>query len=129
MAVSDGLPGKEKRAERAAAGSCPIGNGAVTSAVLVHLRVEPAHFVVKAMTNVSSATPTSFDGAVAMVKFVADSILYDDNQMRLKMPTSLADNCELLFRAYNVFMKAKTTGRPRLLLEAVKAEQARRRAA
>jgi hypothetical protein len=32
------------RAERAAAGSCPIGNGAVTSAVLVHLRVEPAHF-------------------------------------------------------------------------------------
>src|SRR5258706_9012481 len=70
MAVSDGLPGKEKRAERAAAGSCPIGNGAVTSAVLVHLRVEPAHFVVKAMTNVSSATPTSFDGAVAMVKFV-----------------------------------------------------------
>jgi hypothetical protein len=31
------------RAERAAAG-CPIGNGAVTSAVLVHLRVEPAHF-------------------------------------------------------------------------------------
>jgi hypothetical protein len=52
---------------------------------------------VKAMTNVSSATPTSFDGAVAMVKFVAYSILYDDNQMRLKMPTSLADNCELLF--------------------------------
>ena len=42
---------------------------------------------------------------------------------------SLADNCELLFRAYNVFVKAKTTGRPRLLLEAVKAEQARRRAA
>src|SRR6266478_6942825 len=32
-----------RRAERAAAG-CPIGNGAVTSAVLVHLRVEPAHF-------------------------------------------------------------------------------------
>ena len=32
-----------RRAERAAAG-CPIRNGAVTSAVLVHLRVEPAHF-------------------------------------------------------------------------------------
>jgi hypothetical protein len=30
------------RAERAAAGIVP--NGAVTSAVLVHLRVEPAHF-------------------------------------------------------------------------------------
>src|ERR1700730_17994431 len=32
-----------RRAERAAAG-CPNRNGAVTSAVLVHLRVEPAHF-------------------------------------------------------------------------------------
>ena len=34
---------RRRRAERAAAG-CPIGNGAVTSAVPVHLRVEPAHF-------------------------------------------------------------------------------------
>jgi hypothetical protein len=38
------MGGQPRRgAERAAAG-CPIGNGAVTSAVLVHLRVEPAHF-------------------------------------------------------------------------------------
>ena len=32
------------RAERAAAGIVPNRNGAVASAVLVHLRVEPAHF-------------------------------------------------------------------------------------
>ena len=32
------------RAERAAAGIVTNRNGAVTSAVLVHLRVEPAHF-------------------------------------------------------------------------------------
>jgi hypothetical protein len=35
---------RQSAAERAAAGIVPNTNGAVTSAVLVHLRVEPAHF-------------------------------------------------------------------------------------
>jgi hypothetical protein len=54
--------------------------------------------------------------------------LYDTESL-LQMPTGLSDGCRLLFKAHNVFVKTKTTGWPMLVLEAVKAEQAKRKVA
>jgi hypothetical protein len=75
-----------------------------------------------ALKAVLEAKPTTFEGALALIKFVADLGLYSN--------VLNAEVCAPLFRAYDVVrMFGCLLPAPAAALAAVKAEQARRKAA
>jgi predicted RNase H-like nuclease (RuvC/YqgF family) len=82
-----------------------------------------------ALKAVIEAKPTTFEGALALIKFVADRGLYS-NVNSLPMGDLNAEVCAPLFRAHDIVeMFGRLLPDPAAALAAVRAEQARRKAA